>query len=114
MTTLLRGDNVPYKVSPVDGYGAVAEAAASAAADVRSVVLLNCGAAVDVEAQFAESSATIFVLDHHRPLHLRKAHRPTTRYRFGIVPDLNFERVCRRRVSRRVTIESSKAARRGP
>ena len=77
LTRLLRDDNVPFKVTPVAGYGDVAAATvdvADAFSEIRSVVMLNCGGTVNLEALFGGGAATIFVVDSHRPFHLRNVH----------------------------------------
>ncbi|KAJ8608502.1 hypothetical protein CTAYLR_005754 [Chrysophaeum taylorii] len=76
LTFLLRGDNVQYKVHPVSGYGDVDEASAGLAEDVRTIVMLNCGARNDLAALLAPRipGANVFVVDHHRPIHLKNMH----------------------------------------
>ncbi|KAH8065390.1 hypothetical protein JL720_12807 [Aureococcus anophagefferens] len=64
-------------VTPVAGYGDVAAATvdvADAFSEIRSVVMLNCGGTVNLEALFGGGAATIFVVDSHRPFHLRNVH----------------------------------------
>ena len=77
LTRLLRDDNIPFKVTPVSGYGDVAAATSDASdeySETRSVIMLNCGATVNLEQVFGASAATVFVVDSHRPLHLRNVH----------------------------------------
>ena len=77
LTRLLRDDNIPFKVTPVSGYGDVAAATSDASdeySETRSVIMLNCGGTVNLEQVFGASAATVFVVDSHRPLHLRNVH----------------------------------------
>ncbi|KAJ1463001.1 CDC45 family [Pelagophyceae sp. CCMP2097] len=79
ITSMLKNDNVTFKVQPVGGYTEVAEVGESLSETVRSVVMLNCGACVDLTSIFADCAATIFVVDNHRPIHLRNVHAPNGR-----------------------------------
>ena len=41
--------------------------------DIKTIIMLNCGATVNLEKLFDQSQATIFVVDSHRPVHLRNS-----------------------------------------
>ncbi len=76
---LLRDDNVPFCTKPVSGYAdvrAATEDVAQQFSDIKTIVMLNCGATVNLEKLFDQSQATIFVVDSHRPVHLRNYHSP--------------------------------------
>ena len=85
MQSLLRADNVSYKVKPVSGYMDIKalEATIEDDDDLRSIVMLNCGAIVDVQAMLGlgsgdddeeESPITCYILDSHRPIHLKNVY----------------------------------------
>uniref|UniRef100_A0A7S3K5P6 CDC45-like protein n=1 Tax=Aureoumbra lagunensis TaxID=44058 RepID=A0A7S3K5P6_9STRA len=78
LTTLLKQDNVVYKVLPVSGYSDIAEASQNLDASIRSVIMINCGAMINIGDLILSrqelESAQIYVLDHHRPIHIKNAH----------------------------------------
>ena len=79
LARLLRDDNIPFCTKPVSGYAdvrAATAAVAEAGSEVRTAVMLNCGATINLEKLFEGSDATIFVVDSHRPVHLRNYHSP--------------------------------------
>ena len=87
LTYLLRNDHIAYQIKPVFGYGDVASAAAqlaSESSEIRNVVMLNCGAIVDVEAMLGLEAARCraLVLDSHRPIHLANVYRSRDVYVF--------------------------------
>ncbi len=76
---LLRDDNVPFCTKPVSGYAdvrAATEDVSQQFSDIKTIIMLNCGATVNLEKLFDQSQATIFVVDSHRPVHLRNYHSP--------------------------------------
>ncbi len=75
---MLRRDNVKFVLVPVSGYEDLASKAQQMMAessDLKSFVLVNCGAVVDVSS-FLELSdeQTAYVIDYHRPVHQRNIH----------------------------------------
>jgi cell division control protein 45 len=78
--SLLKLDFITYTVKPVRGYEHLRSAAQELVAGndgVRSLVLINCGGAVDLLKFFnlgAESQITVYVADSHRPYHLNNVH----------------------------------------
>lgn len=82
----------------------VAEALASHV-DLRSVVLVNCGAVVDVNAVLqldAWPDAKAFVVDYHRPVHMHNIHNASNVVVFAdtpVVPDPQPERIVQRKAA---------------
>lgn len=75
LQTLLRTDNILYKVKPVDGHGDLAQCHREMVVDnaeLRSVVLINCGGAIPLEDEFAvPHGVQLYLIDSHKPLHHR-------------------------------------------
>lgn len=75
LTHMLRTDNVAYSLVPVSGYShasALLRALSESNNDIRSVVLINCGAIVNVTnlLPWDRLNLTCYVIDSHRPIHL--------------------------------------------
>lgn len=80
LTALLRADLARYEIHPVIGYDDLAAKFAVLATKVepRAVLLVNCGAMVDLgavlrleEDELQPTDVRVFVMDCHRPYHLR-------------------------------------------
>ena len=84
---MLRADNISYKVKPVSGYMDIKaqEAMIADDDDLRSIVMLNCGAIVDVQGMLGlrrddgeedeeDERVTCYILDSHRPIHLKNVY----------------------------------------
>ncbi|CAM9308546.1 unnamed protein product, partial [Hapterophycus canaliculatus] len=72
---MLRADAVAYKIKPVAGYGDIAAANEDLIKgndDIRSVVMINCGAICNVVELLSELSpqAYVYIVDSNRPVHL--------------------------------------------
>ncbi len=75
---MLRRDSIKYVLVPVSGYedlAAKAEQMMQESPDLRSFMLVNCGAVVDVASFLQlEETQTAYVVDYHRPVHQRNIH----------------------------------------
>lgn len=78
LTALLKADLTRYEVHPVSGYSHLARKFRDLAQGVqpRAVLFINCGAMVDLEFVLGgedglESDLRLFVMDCHRPYHLK-------------------------------------------
>lgn len=75
LSYMLRADAVSYKIKPVSGYGDIAAAnddLIRGNEDIRSVVMINCGAICNVVELLSHLSpeAYIYIVDSNRPVHL--------------------------------------------
>lgn len=75
LTHMLRADHVAYSLVPVSGYShasALLRALGESNNDIRSVVLINCGAIVNLTnlLPWDRPELTCYVIDSHRPVHL--------------------------------------------
>ncbi|KAJ3113710.1 hypothetical protein HDU96_003039 [Phlyctochytrium bullatum] len=72
---LLKSDCIPYLVAPVFGLDELTRATVKHVAnnnELRSIFMLNCGGILDLEEFFdLGEQAAVYVIDSHRPLHLR-------------------------------------------
>lgn len=93
MATVLQRAGVKFTVVPVTGNSEVIEhmAQLEADAEVRSLVLLNCGASLDLQRQLEDCAAPpelrCFVVDAHRPLLLANL---SSRHKRVVVLDDDF------------------------
>ncbi|KAF6005027.1 DNA replication initiation factor cdc45 [Cyanidiococcus yangmingshanensis] len=85
LTLLHQADSLPYHVYPIQQYSEIARLQCNGlsiadqesdqrGSSLRAIFFINCGAGVDVGALLnlpAESDLPLFVLDAHRPYHLR-------------------------------------------
>lgn len=85
LTLLHQADSLPYHVYPIQQYSEIARLPCNGlsiadqesdqrGSSLRAIFFINCGAGVDVGALLnlpAESDLPLFVLDAHRPYHLR-------------------------------------------
>ena len=73
LTTLFKIDFILYQIKPVASYEDLMQAKGSLTADIRSIILLNCGANVDMiqffELDPATTNKAIYIIDAHRPFH---------------------------------------------
>jgi len=77
-TSMMRSDNVSYKVKPVMGYAEIQQAGESLIQgnmELRSIVMINCGGVVNMlkMIQF-EPHHRVYIIDSHRPVHLSNIH----------------------------------------
>ncbi|CAM9675780.1 unnamed protein product, partial [Ectocarpus sp. 12 AP-2014] len=75
LSYMLRADAVSYKIKPVAGYGDIAaanEELIKGNEDIRSVVMINCGAICNVVDLLSQLSpeAYVYIVDSNRPVHL--------------------------------------------
>ncbi|CAB1099702.1 unnamed protein product [Ectocarpus sp. CCAP 1310/34] len=75
LSYMLRADAVSYKIKPVAGYGDISaanEELIKGNEDIRSVVLINCGAICNVVDLLSQLSpeAYVYIVDSNRPVHL--------------------------------------------
>ncbi|CAM9438816.1 unnamed protein product [Ascophyllum nodosum] len=75
LSYMLRADAVSYKIKPVAGYGDIAaanEELLKGNSDLRSVVMINCGAICDVVdlLSYLSPEAYVYIIDSNRPVHL--------------------------------------------
>eukprot|EP00904_Undaria_pinnatifida_P002618 jgi/Undpi1/12357/HiC_scaffold_5.g02029.m1 len=75
LSYMLRADAVSYKIKPVSGYGDIAAANEELIKDnedIRSLVMINCGAICDVVDLLSHLSpeAYTYIIDSNRPVHL--------------------------------------------
>ncbi len=81
--SLLRRDQIRYTVVPVLGYEHLRQQAAKYlfdATEYRSIILIDCGAVVDVAAFLKldqDTERAAFVIDYHRPVHRANIHNAT-------------------------------------
>lgn len=69
LQTLFRYGNVLYSIVPIMGIAGLKRAYADNKADVKNVLLINCGACLDiVELLDPETDVTFFICDSHRPM----------------------------------------------
>jgi cell division control protein 45 len=75
---MLRRDSIKYILVPVSGYEALAakaEQMMQESPDLKSFIMVNCGAVVDVASFLQlEENQTAYVVDYHRPVHQRNIH----------------------------------------
>lgn len=68
LQTLLKNDNVMYSLIPVMGFSGLLRAFNDHRADIKHVVLINCGGGVDiVELLQPDEDVVFYVCDSHRP-----------------------------------------------
>ncbi|CAM9606757.1 unnamed protein product [Ectocarpus sp. 4 AP-2014] len=75
LSYMLRADAVSYKIKPVAGYGDISDAneeLIKGNEDIRSVVMINCGAICNVVDLLSQLSpeAYVYIVDSNRPVHL--------------------------------------------
>ena len=72
LTAILKLEGIRYTLQSVDTYSDLQGALASLRPSVRTVVLLNCGAVVDLTVHLTdEVEVVLIVIDSHRPIHLK-------------------------------------------
>ncbi|KAK8813177.1 hypothetical protein WA158_002769 [Blastocystis sp. Blastoise] len=80
LTSLLRVDNIAYKIKQVMGYEDIKHANDTIIKDnmdLRSVIFLNCGGSVDLSSVLTLSEDTIcYVIDSHRPISIENIRSP--------------------------------------
>ncbi len=75
LCSLLRSDAVGYSVQPVGNYSRIVQLSKDVlqgSEDVKSVVMIECGATVDVSfmLSYLPEESKVYVADSHRPIHL--------------------------------------------
>ncbi|CAM9275606.1 unnamed protein product [Discosporangium mesarthrocarpum] len=83
-TYMLRADAISYKIKPVSGYGDIAaanEELIKGNDELRSVVMINCGAILSVEELLPHlvEDAHIYIADSNRPIHLTNIYSEKSR-----------------------------------
>lgn len=77
-TGMLRADCIRYKIKPVSGYKDIKrlnDKMVKGNDDLRSIVMLNCGAIVDVRTILSLGKRqSCYIVDSHRPLHLKNVY----------------------------------------
>lgn len=69
LQTLFRYDHMVYSIVPIMGMAGLQRAYNDNKDDVKDVILINCGACVDlVELLEPEENVTFYVCDSHRPM----------------------------------------------
>lgn len=80
LTSLMRADCMQYSVIPMQNFSALLaqlDALQRMNATLRSVILLNCGAIVDLSSTWpVQHDINLYVLDCHRPMFHANAHHP--------------------------------------
>ncbi|CAM9144349.1 unnamed protein product [Choristocarpus tenellus] len=84
LTYMLRADAISYKIKPVSGYGDVASAdeeLIKGNEELRSVVMINCGASLNVEKLLSHlvEEAHVYIADSNRPVHLANIYADKSR-----------------------------------
>lgn len=79
LSCMLRWDVISYTMWPVNGYRDIAaanEQVLKTNADVRSIIMLNCGGRVNIEKYLTNlpPKAKVYIADSHRPIHLANIH----------------------------------------
>ncbi|KAG0240803.1 hypothetical protein BGW41_006661 [Actinomortierella wolfii] len=71
-TTLFKSDSISYVVVPVGNMEDIKNEAKSIGRSIRSVIMLNCGALVNMEDYIElHENISVYVFDSHRPIDLR-------------------------------------------
>jgi cell division control protein 45 len=74
LTTILKREGISYSLQSVDSYTGIRDVLSRLRSSIRTVVLLNCGAIVDLM-EYLEGGnsddSVLIVIDSHRPIHLR-------------------------------------------
>jgi cell division control protein 45 len=72
LTSILKLEGIKYTLQSVNTYSELDESLRSSTADSRTIVLLNCGAVIDLtkHMDFA-TDIVLIVIDSHRPIHLK-------------------------------------------
>eukprot|EP01041_Mallomonas_annulata_P001351 gene1351-2609_t len=77
-TLVLRSDNIAYKLRPVANFSHIIKCIKEfAAMEIKSVVLINCGAIYNIPKHFGLEQGgdmRCYILDNHRPIHLANIH----------------------------------------
>ncbi len=87
LTELLNTDSIQWQALPVSSFGELRRKSDALETkqyeNVRSVLLLNCGGAIDVKDFFGldEEKTSIYILDSHRPYHLANVREGNTQVR---------------------------------
>lgn len=72
---LFKCDNILYTLIPVHGQTSLIEAYAKYKSQARFVILINCGAAVDIiECLQPNENVVFFIFDSHRPVNIHNAY----------------------------------------
>ncbi len=79
LCSLLRSDAVGYSVQPVGNYSRIVQLnkdVLQGSEDVKSVVMIECGATVDVNFILSHlpDESKVYIADSHRPIHLTNIH----------------------------------------
>ncbi len=79
LCSLLRSDAVGYSVHPVGNYSRIGQLnkdVLQGSEDVKSVVMIECGATVDVSfiLSYLPEESKVYIADSHRPIHLANIH----------------------------------------
>ena len=75
LTSILRLEGVAYTLQSIDTYSELETVLKTLRASVRTVVLLNCGAVVDLTTHEL-GDVVLIVIDSHRPIHHRNVKEP--------------------------------------
>ena len=77
LTTVLRLEGVKYTLRSVDTYSDLETNLQNLPSHVRTVVLVNCGAVIDLTRYVSsENDVSLIVIDSHRPIHLKNIREP--------------------------------------
>ena len=77
LTSVLRLEGITYSLQSVDAYTELRTALENLRPSVRTVVMLNCGAVINlVEFLSTIPDVVIIVIDSHRPIHLKNVTEP--------------------------------------
>ena len=74
----MRMDNIAYTMYPVSSMSQLVEMYNHRTEDIKTVVMLNCGAVLNIPRLFnlehGDEDMKVFILDNHRPIHLANIH----------------------------------------
>jgi cell division control protein 45 len=77
LTSVLRLEGITYSLQSVDAYTELKTALENLRPSIRTVVLLNCGAVVNLVDFIAHiPDVVVIVIDSHRPIHLKNVTEP--------------------------------------
>jgi hypothetical protein len=77
LTSILKLEGIAYTLQPVHAYSDLQTAIETLRPSVRTVVMLNCGAVVNLVEFLANIADTVLiVIDSHRPIHLKNVTEP--------------------------------------
>jgi cell division control protein 45 len=78
LTAILKQEFIRYTLQSVDTYSDLEQALSNLRSTVRTVVLLNCGAVVDLTVHLENlEDVILIVIDSHRPINLKNVKEPS-------------------------------------